>query len=184
MFCSGRPVQSDLLGFSSFFRLGSSSDLLGPFLPEVFNFTLTRMPVSDWLIPYIPWETADCFPKAELSHKHHPVYTGSDDITSSNTGGEKSDLKWWLEVVPHSGSNTGSSLVWFKSHAMNPQNSLDIHCTAAQAVSFPKDTRSLKFSSTCSPIFCGDMGYGCTIGFLPCSPDESPGGTVNWLRRS
>ena len=136
MNCSGRAVpkwslrllfflQARQLYWSprSFLRLNSSASVSQECL-SAFMF-----------VPYIPWEMANRFPRAELSHEHHfqftpevmtslPVtpevrsWTGRDDRKWSRTSGSKIAI---LEV-----------LVSFENHSIDPQNSLDIHFAAAQ----------------------------------------------------
>ena len=124
---------SDLLGrLSSSLRLGSSSDLLAPFLSQVFSSGLTRMPFSIQLIPYIPLEMADCFPRAELSRKHHfrstpKVMTSFPVIPEVWSWTGRDDRKWYGTSC----SNTRSDFVSLKKPTIHPQGSSDIYWAAA-----------------------------------------------------
>ena len=94
-------------------RLSSSSYLLGPFSSQVFSSGLTRMPFSIQLIPYIPWEMANCFPRAELSHKHHFRFT--PEVMTS--------FPVTLEVRSWTGSGTAllvaiPEVIWYHSKIM------------------------------------------------------------------
>ena len=121
--------------FSSSSRLGSSCDLLCPVSSQVFLSGLTRVPFSIQLVPYIPWEMANCFSRAKLSRKHHfwfaPEMMTSLPVTPEVRSWTRSDDRKWYHT---SGSNTGSDLVSLENHSINQQNSLINHYAAAQTL--------------------------------------------------
>ena len=118
MNCSGPAVPEwSPRHFSSSFRLGSSSDLLGPFFISSLLLQSHKNASSIQFIPYIPWEMAKCFPRAELSRKHHfrftlEVITPLLVIPEVKSRTESDDRK--------SGVNTGSDLISAESHMQKP----------------------------------------------------------------